>query len=106
MCGTDVLRALEVRDRAGDLDDAEVGAHGEAQLGHQPLQRGPAGLAQRAEALDLLEVHLRVGRGGARREAVLLHDARLEHPRRHGLARLRLLRIDDAVGRHRVHPHV
>ena len=102
--GTDVHGALEVGDGAGDLDDAEVGAHREAHLGHEPLQHFPAGFAQRAEAFDLLDAHLRVGGGGVRLEAVLLPDACLQHPRRNDLARFRLLRPPDAFGGHGVHP--
>ena len=106
MGGTYFQRTLQVRDRAGDLDDAEVGAHRKTQFGHQALQCGPAGLAERAKAFDLLEIHLRIGRSGSRRESVLLHDAGPEHPRRNDLAGLGLLRPHDAVRGHRMHPDV
>ena len=106
MGGTDVFRSLEVGDGAGDADDAEVGPHREAHLGHQVLQGGPARLAERAVTLDLLDAHFGIGGDRLGREAVFLRDACLEHAGGHGLAGLGLLRPHDAVGRHAVKPEL
>lgn len=104
MLRADVGGALEVGDGPRHADDAEIGAHGESHLGHQALQRAPAVLVQRAELLDLPGAHLGVGGGTVRREALRLREARLEHPRRHGLAALGLPGVQDFLGRDRMHP--
>ena len=53
----DVLRAGQVGNRAGDLQDAVVGAGAEVQIGHGELQQLHRRLIQRAVALQLAAAH-------------------------------------------------
>ena len=75
MRGFDFFRGSEIGDRAGDLEDAVVGARGKAELLHRLLQQIAQGGVDRTVTADLSVSHPRVDRHFRAGEARLLAGA-------------------------------
>src|SRR5579885_70092 len=79
--GGDGFGAIEVGDRAGDLENAVVGAGGEAEAGHGTLKQALAVRRDVAVFPDLARAHLRVAVNLFSFEALQLALARLDDAR-------------------------
>lgn len=81
----DVLRATEIGQGAGDLEDTVVGAGGEVHLAHGMLHVAVAHVVELAVLLHLARAHGGIGAGLASLEAALLDLAGLHHAGADGL---------------------
>ena len=80
MAGLDIGEAGQVGDGAGDLDDAGVGAGGQAQAVDDAFQGGLAVGGKGTEAFQELGGHLRIGEDAGAGESFPLDFTGLQHP--------------------------
>jgi hypothetical protein len=102
--GGDAVGALEVGDRAGDFEDAIVGAGAEVVFGHRVLEEGQRGVVERAVGLQLARAHPRVaGDAGSVLESLLLDVTRGDHPLANGGRRFAVALAGDVLEFHGPH---
>ncbi len=106
MVWLDVGEAGEVGNGAGDLDDAGVGAGGQAQAVDDALQGGLAVGGEGTEAFQKFGGHLCVGEDAGASEALLLDVPGFQHPGGDGDRRLALAALDEGGSLHGMDPEL